>query len=379
VSLGIETRLTDEDGRFAFRLDDPASPNRVLSRHAPVPDDLLRAVKRGHLPAELHGTREPDGGVRWPEPLVLRLGGEPLGLAGTVRDERGEPLVGMRVWISDPTLLGALVDGGGGSPGLVRVEGEIAGDDSGWSWVETGADGRFELAHLDDREYAVAAMDPETLLRTVEPGIRAGRRDVVLVLRGDRLFPRLSGRIVDGRGRPVSDALVFPMCDALETRIGGQVLETQHEALDGTRTDADGLFRLERVPRELVYLRVQGADLIPLEWGRGGAGGLDQLVGSAAEELVITVERRCHFQVVLSVAAEADELGVLDAAGRELVVSEFLGNARRDTERHPLIDGRSSTLAVGDSGVTIVLYRGGSEVRRVPIGLVPGEPVRLQL
>jgi hypothetical protein len=271
------------------------------------------------------------------------------------------------------------VEDGGDSPTLVQLEAEIDGAGSGWRWVDTDADGSFELTGLDDREYVVAAMDPATLLRTLEPGVHAGRRDVVVVLRQGRLFPRLSGRVVDGRGAPVPDALVFPMCDALETRLEGQVLGTQHESLEGTRTDADGRFVLERVPRELAYLRIQAADAIPLEWGRGIAGGLDELAGADPEDVVIAVERRCHFQVVLSVPAEADELGVLDSAGRPLVVSEFLGNARRELERHPLVDGRSSTLAVGDSGVTLVLYRAGSEVRRVALALTPGEPTRLEL
>jgi hypothetical protein len=48
------------------------------------------------------------------------------------------------------------------------------------------------------------------------------------------------------------------------------------------------------------------------------------------------------------------------------VISEFLGNGRRDTERHPLREGRSATLAVGDSAAQLVLYRGGVEVRRIP-------------
>jgi len=81
---------------------------------------------------------------------------------------------------------------------------------------------------------------------------------------------------------------------------------------------------------------------------------------------------------VLTVVDEADELGMLDSAGQVLVISEFLGSGRRDTERHPLTNGRSSTLAVGGSAAVLVLYKGSVEVRRVPIRLAPGEPAILR-
>ncbi|NOT31435.1 MAG: carboxypeptidase regulatory-like domain-containing protein, partial [Planctomycetes bacterium] len=249
----------------------------------------------------------------------------------------------------------------------------------GWSWDESDEQGRFVLTGLTERDYTVAAMDPETLLRMVEPGVAAGRRDVVLVVRTGELFPRLAGRIVDSHGAPVPNAAVFPMCDALETRFEGSVISTQHETATATSTDAEGRFALERVPKDLVYLRIEGNDVIPLEWGRGLAGGLAKLVGGAAEQLVIAVERRCHFQVELEVPAEAEQLGVLDADGHELTISEFRGTNRNETERHALVEGRSATLAVGDSAATLVLYRAGGEVRRVPIRLTPGTPTSLRL
>ena len=130
---------------------------------------------------------------------------------------------------------------------------------------------------------------------------------------------------------------------------------------------------------DLAYLRLQSSDTIPLEWGRGDEGGLLALIGDDAQDVVIAVERRCHFQVELAVPAEADEIGVLDAKGEELVISEFLGNGRRDTDRHPIVEGRTNTLAVGDRAATLVLYRAGSEVRRVPLRLTPDEPTILRL
>lgn len=380
VAYGLDTTLTDERGNFAFELDDPEALNRRLAGRLDVPDDRLRALKAGYLPGELRALeRTADGRPSWPSPLVLRLGGTPPTIAGRVLDERGEPLPARRVWISDPTFFGGVrVDPGAERPAFLHVETLLSGGDEAWTWTETDADGAFELGGLMEHDYEVSAMDPATLQRTHQAGIAAGRRDVVLVLPTNDLFPRLAGRVVDGRGRPVANAQVFPMCDALVTRFEGATFSTHHETAPGTQTDDEGRFLLERVPEDLVYLRIQGPDTLPVEWGRGLEGGLARLAGEHPEELLIEIERRCHFQVELRVPDEADELGMLDDDGNELVISDFLGNGRRDTERHALLEGRSSTLAVGDRAGWLVLYRAGVEVRRVPVRLEPGSIATLR-
>lgn len=380
VSHGLDTTRTDEDGRFRFQLDDPESVNRRVERFMKAPDDVLRALSPGFLPAELHARgRDPDGRPLWPTPLVLTLGGEPLAIRGRVLDERGEPRAGARVWVADATLFGALTEGAGRGPEFVTIEALLGGRAPGWSFDETGADGGFELAGLCERDYLVAAMDPATLQRVLAPEVAAGSRDLVLVLRTGELFPRLAGRVVDSHGAPVPGASVFPMCDAYQTKFEGQVISTEHETTAATRTDAEGRFVLARVPRDLVYLRIEASDVIPLEWGRGLAGGLARLAGERPEELVIAVERRCHFQIELEVAAEADQVGVLDAQGEEMEISAFHGNGRSEGARQALIEGRSAMLAVGDRAATLVLYRQGGEVRRTPIRLTPGEPTSLRL
>jgi len=379
VALGFDGTTSDAEGRFQLRPDDPGSPNRQAeSRGLPVRADRLRALKPGYLPAELVATRDSAGQLTWPRPLVLVLGGEPLAVEGRVVDERGAGLPGMRVWIADATFFGALADPEEGLQ-LAHAENLLSGAAPGWSFVESGADGRFRLEGLLERDYRLAAMDPATLLRTEVEAVAAGEHDALLVLSRAKLLPRLAGRVVDGHGLPVAGVAVFPMCDAHLTEIEGRVVRTQHATVSGTRTDADGLFVLENVPEEAVYLRLQGSVTLPLEWGRGLAGGLARLVGARPEELVLTVERRCHFQVELEVPGEADEVGLLDAAGRALGLSEFRGNGRSDGERLRLVEGRSGMLAASDRAAFVVLYRTGFEVRRVSVRLTPGEPTQLRL
>ena len=375
VSLAIDTTRTDASGFFEFQLAAPESFNRMMREHMPVVADRLVALKRGYLPGDVAMVRDGDE-RRWPDPIVIVLGDEPLTLSGQVLDDGGEPRAGVRVWLVDPTFFGGVVREGEHFPDLTHVESQLAGLGTGWNWSESDADGRFELEGLAPRDYTLAVMDPETLARKEFPGIAAGRRDVVLRLPGDLEFPKLAGRVVDGRGLPVVGAAIFPMCDAFQTRFQAEVISTYHAAAAATTTDGAGRFELARVPRDLAYLRIEADDTIPLEWGRDVEGGLTSLVNDPGA-LEITVARRCHFQVELAQPDEADELDVLDARGEVLVISEFHGNGRNDTERHPLRDGRSSTLAVGDSAAQLVLYRDGVEVRRVPVHLAPGEPTLL--
>jgi hypothetical protein len=162
------------------------------------------------------------------------------------------------------------------------------------------------------------------------------------------------------------------MCDAFRTTFRDSTISTSHGGSDGVLTDADGRFTLERVPKDLVYLRLDGNDTLPLEWGRHVEGGLATLVDDP-DKVEIIVHRRCHFRIELAPGDPADEIAMLDASGQELEISEFLGaGSRRETMRHELVDGRSAPLAVSDTAVTLVLYGQGAEVGRVGVRLTPG-------
>jgi hypothetical protein len=179
--------------------------------------------------------------------------------------------------------------------------------------------------------------------------------------------------VVDWRGAPIRGVRVAPQCDALRLSYNGETISTTHAGGEPVVTDEEGRFELEDVPRDLVYLRLDGADTLPLEWGRHVEGGLGRLVGERELELRIVVQRRAHFQVELADPQEADALSLLDAAGTELEISDFRGSTRIEDERQPIVSGRSNTLAASDTAVTIVLWSRGVEVRRASVDLVPGE------
>jgi RNA polymerase sigma factor (sigma-70 family) len=376
VAFGLDSTRSDERGAFSFDLGATESFNAQAQGFLSFVPESLIAVKPGFQPGTFAPTaRDADGALLWPDRVTLRLGAEPLAIEGRVVDEDGNPLEGVRVWAGDPTFFSGVGDAARGEPELTHVENVLAGTPPGWSWTLTNAEGRFRVEGLLDRDYALEAMDPENLLRVVERGVAAGRNDVEIELDSGAVFEVLRGTVVDHSGLPVADVHVATMCDAFETRFQGQLVATHHGGADGVTTDAEGRFQLERVPRDLVYLRLDGAETIPLEWGRQVEGGLAQLVGQGFDALVITVSRRCHFQVELALPDEADSLSVLDERGTVLVLSEFLGNGRREAERMPIRDGRSNTLGIGDEARTIALFKGGIEVRRAPLQLVPGERI----
>ncbi len=374
VSLGMDTTLSAADGSFAFDQGAEQTFNRAAARLLDFTPDRLVAVATGLLPAEFVPPKDAGGRPRWPESVVLHLGREPLSIEGRVLGPDGEPVPDARVWIGDPTFFAGLGDPARRRfPELTDVEAEIAGARPGWRWQETDAQGRFRIDGLLDREYTLEAMLPETLLRVTAPGVRAGRRDALLAFPPDAAYAVLRGRVVDHSGNPVPRVQVRPMCDAFRTGFQGRTIQTQHMALDPVETDAEGRFTLHDVPRDLVYLRLDGEDIVPLEWGRHVPGTLGALVRDEPERFTIEVGVRCHFQVELADPEEADGLSMLDARGEPLEISEFVGNGRREDTVLPIVEGRSSVLAVGDDAATLVLRKAGEVVREVSVRLVPGE------
>ena len=372
VALGVDTTVTEKDGSFAFVLDDPDS----FGARFGFPADSLTAIKPGLLPAVWAAPKE-GGEPVWPAHVRLVLGGETFTLAGRVLDHLGHPIPEARVWVTDTTLFGAVE----GRPS--QIENLLARSENPfWYHVTADDQGRFRIEGLLDHDYTVRAMDTETLLFADTGPFAAGAQDVEIALPTDQLYPLVAGRILSHAGDPIAGAEVFPMCDAHKARVNGQTIGTTHMRRDGTTTDADGRFELRNVPRSLVYLRIEGETILPLEYCRPHDGDDPRFEGrpqrlpeDEIERLEIRVEQRCHLKVELSDPTVADQVAVLDAEGRPLTINIMMANGRRDGPRLPLDGGQSATMAVPDIGRTLVLYLEGEEVGRMPVQLTPGEVV----
>jgi hypothetical protein len=272
------------------------------------------------------------------------------------------------VWVADPSVFGRVGDG------TTLVESLVLGQTSErWPRTETDAEGRFSLDGLLERDYRVETMDPRTLLRVGVDRVAAGSEHLALVLSDEDLYPLVSGRLVSRHGAPVVGAAVFPMCDSLSAHYNGQRIWTRHSTVEGVRTDEEGHFELHDVPKDLVYLRINGDDLISLEHGRGVEGGLKELTGGKVVGMEIEIPLRCHMKVEVAPDSPADSISVLDEAGALVTLNVYEGMSRSETDVVPLTDGRSATLALSDAAATLVLLRGEEELERVPLALTPGE------
>jgi hypothetical protein len=326
--------------------------------------------------------------------VLLHLGPPPLAIEGRVIDARGEPAAGIKVWAVDPTLFGVVDEVPAHVEGMLSgaatrsdIEklladvGEGADPDTTlaetssvfWTFARTGADGRFQLAGLTEREYRLAAMDPATLLRVETGPIRAGRRDVEIVLDTDRCWQRVAGTVVSASGEPVPGVGIVPLCDVMTVRLDEHSSSGLQARGRAARTDEQGRFELRLLPRERVYLHLDGESILPREFGRS-PGGIEEESGGKVEELVIRVGLRRHLKVELAPdpAAVIDHVCVLDDRGERLRLHLFEGSSRTEADSLPLQDGRSDVLVVSDEARTLVLLHGDLEVRRVPLHLRAG-------
>jgi hypothetical protein len=360
-------------GRRARRMD------RGQGSHQPAIEAASAAVKSGH-PA-------PD------EFVVLELGPPPLSISGRVLDDAGRPQAGLKVFVSDPTFFGAFDE----VP--IHVEGVLAGAatradleqamakapagqrarglaaehfERFWTFARTDADGAFELKGLLDRNYRLAALDPGSLLRVDSEPIPAGTQDAVLRLPADAYLHDVRGQVLTKAGAPVAGVEVSPHLEVLTVHIDEHSWSSFDVDSKSVLTDADGRFAFERLPRERVYLAFSGEDILPLEWARREQGGIAAVAGKALDHIVVRVALRYHFQVEVAPDV-ADQLRVLDAQGKTVMINVFEGSSKMSTDAMALTDGRSKVMVVGEDARTLVLSKAGEEVSRVPLKLVQGE------
>ena len=208
--------------------------------------------------------------------------------------------------------------------------------------------------------------------------VRAGRQDVLIQVPADAYYDTVAGQVLSRSGIPVSGVSVVPQGDPFSMRVGGQPVSTSHASGQGTRTDAQGRFELQNMPRTNIYLRLDGEEILPLEYGRGVEGGIEALSGGAVESLRIHVSVRVHVQVELNDPESADQFRVLDVQGQQLPINVFMGASRRTTRLLQLVDGRSPVMVLPEDANTMVFLKDGQEVKTINLGLIPGEINRIR-
>jgi len=347
VRLGGPIARADEAGLFRLPLGwhEPGTP--------------LVAVIEGHQPAvrpDFGAEVEAQGGR--PAPVELVLGGPALAIEGRVLDSAGEPCVGWELALDDGTEVSQL------SIPVDYVEDMVRGDALS---VRTDRDGRFTVDGLADRDYTLRAWDPASLVMVRSDPIPAGTRSAVLRLSATTFRDRLVGRVLTRDGRPLARVLVQVCLNTDETPYGSAWISGQE-----THTDAEGVFRFGRMPREHVYLRLLGEDILPLELH------LDDVADD--EEVEVVALRRCRFRIEpADPALPAERVEFERADGSAVSVASFTAGGSSSSRRVEPVDGHTSVLSVAEDASTAVVYRDGVEVDRVPVALDPSAVTVLRL
>jgi len=247
------------------------------------------------------------------------------------------------------------------TPGMVPPwTAEMLAAESSADAVETDQDGRFEMAGLAAREYALFAWEPRTGASIHSGSIAAGAVDVALRLEEDAVLDLLTGRVTAPDGLPLEGLRV-------DVRVLRQATETGASWIDGptTLTAEDGSFALAQVPRRHSRLSVTGEAILPAELSLEGLGE-----GNAAHVVAV---RRCHFRIAASGPTPPTHVELLDVNGAPQSIHAFEASSWMTRSRWTLEGGSSPALSAGEGPAVVLFLRDGKEVARKAIELVAGE------
>lgn len=369
LSLGGLTTRSDQAGEFRF--DSKA--------------DYLAGLE----PAQLHGFH-PDYGpatMAWTaQQPVLRLAPKALSIRGRVVDDGGRAVVGLDVYLADPTLFSYSSDNSGrlrrsGALGNDLLSRELryelledlaaghGGRGLRWTRQSTDEEGRFEVEGLVDRDYRLVLLRRGSADRRETRRIAAGSEGVELVFGDPPERVRVAGRLVDSSGRPVAGARVRSVCSAYPVHYQGLSLVTSTTFGFKAESGDDGRFDLGRMTLDSVYLEVGGNGVVPQI-----VGGLEEpLEDREARELgrlEIVVRRRLRLRLELLDPGEADRIVLHDADGEPVPLMLESPGRLRILDEAKLVDGQSDLMMVPDSVREVALWLEDQEVRRVPVTFV---------
>jgi RNA polymerase sigma-70 factor (ECF subfamily) len=366
VSVGGESVRSAADGRFTVPW---------AGRERPV---VVRAARAdlGAAAARLTPGQDQPG---WHEdrPITVQFATAPGELRGRVLDADGRPVSGVRVWTPDLTWFGrvSLEEDGHEVSRDTSVEGIAAGANTPLAVAaDTGAGGEFVLRGLLPRRYELFALHPSTLA-AAGPVAAAPGADVELRLERTALRA-VAGRVVSRAGTPLAGVRVAagrafdwrPAPRAEEPWAGSPMRPPRaaHVFRDGgVTTDAGGRFSFPGMVVEGARLSISGDTMFPTP-------PFELAPGLPLEDLVVTVQARSTFRVLLDQPDEADGFTLARAEGGHVPLFVRVEGFVMSLGRVALVGGRSPEAYTPAGEVSIVLLRGGKEVRRVAVHLREG-------
>ncbi|MCK6447444.1 MAG: sigma-70 family RNA polymerase sigma factor [Planctomycetes bacterium] len=351
VALGDASTTTDADGNF--RLEPTKELPQETAQHALV----LRAATKGWQPVRLAcAAQTVDAPGGWPDPLVLTFTDETLAIRGRVLDVDGHPVPNASVRIVDGESAGMREHVIGNTKFYMAAtfEGLAAGRE--YEGAERANElGEFELSGLQARSYILRVDDARTLATLETAPIRAGTHDVELRLASEKRVARIAGQVVSVAGSPVRDEIV--RVQRITSNARGEPYTLESESVT---CDAEGRFEFHDVAADATSVR---ADFVVLP-----------LAGADLENLRIVVPQPVHVRIECNDRTpDADTLYFVDSDEQLLPIVVDHGDVSFSAQRWQLQRPRSDAFQVRENATALVLEKGGQEILRLPVKLVPGE------
>lgn len=333
VRMGGRNALSDESGRFDLEEENFELESEIV------------AIKRGFAPGWVAGIGKELREKRLVENIEIRLRGPALSITGRALDAKGEPLEDWLVSLEDTVKYPTM-----GIPVEFAAAGLYGNEDR----PQTDGDGRFEIGGLAPQRYRIRLVDRESGIVHASDPIEAGARDVEIRLPADALRDKIRGHVVSTLGAPVAGAeiaILYPLTEGRGFSSSGYAQKT--------RSDSDGEFEFDDVPRRHLKLGVMGRSV------RGRNFDIPDDVDPNDVVLTLTVEQR--FQLEVPDEERIDGFEILDRAGRTEHVNGILAHGESQQARMPRDGADFPVCEVSEEGATIVLYSKDREVRRAPI------------
>ncbi|HEX6813897.1 MAG TPA: sigma-70 family RNA polymerase sigma factor [Planctomycetota bacterium] len=352
VGLGQWTTKSGPSGDYVLELEAGAVIDASLS---------LYAAHEGWYPAVVAGFGER---LKAPADSVaqdLQLQQRSLAIAGRVVDPRGAPIAGAAVY---PWKLAQLTDRETAEDIAAPAAGDplsLAGNHVR-AFGRTDAEGRFTVAGLGRSSYRLRVYDSQGGWAWTTPPIEAGTGNALLALPAEPTGP-VAGTLVTRDGGPAAGVTVAAHVTVFATEGGTSSAGLQV----GAKTDADGRFRIARMPRLGVRLSFTGSGWINQDLA------LDEVPGP--ESLRLVMLRRCHVRVELANPAWATgSIRFLDANDEVLSIVEERGNTTMIRQVWDLHEGKTEVLAVSESAVVLAVSSAdGQREERIPVALRAGD------
>jgi RNA polymerase sigma-70 factor (ECF subfamily) len=355
AKVGLAERQTTADAYGHFVLQLP--PGEEIRAEAP-----LHASAPGWYPAVVPDFGKlllaANGGALQQE---LRLDRPVVAIAGEVVDERGTACADVLVY---PWRLPLLTERESAEDLAMPADApklSLAGNPIR-AFARTDAQGRFVLSGLDARDYQLLVHDERAKWAHTSAPIRGGTNGVVIRL-PHAPVGAVAGRVTSRDGAPAAGVLVKG--HVIIHGNGGGIVGI--DVGQRTTTDADGRFRIERMPLAGVTATFHGDDWID--------GSLELAQQRDLEALEVRLLRRCHVRVECTGAQWADaDVRFEDAAGEVVMITEKRRTTTMTRYEVDLHRGKTGVLAISESATTMVLRtRDGKRTERVPVAPRPGE------